>query len=304
MDISVVVPVFNAAITIEKLTTRLIAVLELTGKSFEIIFVDDASHDKSWQEICQQKNKFPAVKGIRLGRNFGQHNATLCGITRATGKFIITIDDDLEIAPEDIPLLIKKQEETDADLVYGSFTNRGKKPIRYVLTGFYKLLSRLVEGKGRGKGSSFRLITRQLADLLITHTYEFVFIDEVCLWHTENLAFVPIKKYPAQGGKSRYSLFNLSLISGELMIFSSVFLLRIVTYAGVSLTFINFLLGLYFIIRKIFFSIDVEGYTSLIVSILFSSGLILLLLGIIAQYLSKILMSQYRKPSFSIRNEV
>lgn len=303
-DISIVIPVFNAENSLSILHEQLIETLRTTNKSFEIIFVDDKSYDKSWEIIEKLKNSDPNVKGIKLGKNFGQHNATLCGISRANGNIIITIDDDLQSKPSDIVLLLERHKQTDADLVYAEYTNSSSGIFRKLLRGFYKLVLRNVISKNSGRGSSFRLISRKLANQLINHYEEFVFIDELCLWYTDRIEFIKTQKHKSIRKKSNYSNFRLTLMSGELAMFSSVLPLRLVTFVGGILSSATFLLGTYYIVKKFLLKIEVEGYTSLIVSILFSTGVILLALGIIAEYLSKILKSQYRKPAFYIEKEI
>ncbi len=304
IDISIVVPVYNAEKSLEELYSGLKKAISERNLSHEIILVDDFSRDGSWTIIEKLKAADENVRGIQLSKNFGQHNATLCGIVKSKGEIIITIDDDLEASPADIGSLIEKQKETKAELVYAQFTNASPGFLRKFLTGIYKFFTRKIQGDKNGKGSSFRLITRQLADQLKNHFHEFVFIDELCLWYTRKVEFVDLKKHPSARKKSNYSIFELSLMTGDLVLFSTVFPLRMVTVIGGSLAIVNFIIGFYFIIKKFFLRVDVEGYTSLIVSILFSTGLILLAIGIVAEYLSKLLKSQYKKPGYSVYREI
>lgn len=303
-DISIVVPVYNAEKSLDELYSGLKKAMTERNLVHEIIFVDDFSMDGSWTIIERLKAKDDNVRGIQLSKNFGQHNATLCGIVKSKGEIIVTIDDDLEASPADIGSLIEKQKETQAELVYAQFTNASPGFFRNMLTGIYKFFTRKIQGAKNGKGSSFRLITRQLADQLKNHFHEFVFIDELCLWYTRKIEFVTMKKHPSARKKSNYTIFELSLMTGDLVLFSTVFPLRVVTVIGGLLASVNFLIGFYFIIKKLFLRVEVEGYTSLIVSILFSTGLILLAIGIVAEYLSKLLKSQYKKPGYSVYREI
>ncbi|MFN3918441.1 MAG: glycosyltransferase family 2 protein [Flavobacteriales bacterium] len=299
MKYSIVVPVFNAEKCLDELVERVVKTVNSITSEYEIILVDDYSEDNSWEIIKKHKKKFPEIiKGIRLSKNFGQHNATFCGIKHASGEFIITLDDDLEYDPEDIKQLIDAQKNSEAQLVYGESTKKKNSWIRTFFTLLYKLFSRSIHGKNKGRGSSFRLMKSSLAKSLLNNIGSFSFIDEFCQWHTNNIAFVSITSYDSKRGKSRYSLFKLSLITSEVILFSSVFPLRIITGFGFLIALVNFLLGLFFIVKRLFFNIEVEGYTSLIVAVLFSTGLIILSLGVIAEYISKILKSQHHKPAF------
>lgn len=298
-DISVVVPVYNGSAALEVLFQRVQATLTGLGKSFQVIFTDDFSTDNSWETIREIKAAHPDnVTGIRLARNFGQHNATLCGIKHARGKLIVTLDDDLEFSPEDIALLIREQERTGYDLVYGVDPDRKESRMRKLFGGLYKRTARFLEGNEKCAGSSFRIMKASLAKAILEHGRNFSFIDEFVLWHTSLITNIPIKCQPSVRGKSRYSFLNLSLLTRELVYFSSVAPLRLVTLLGTLMVIVNFIAGSVIIFRKLFLSISVEGYASLIVAILFSSGLIIFSLGIIAEYISKILKIGYQQPSY------
>jgi glycosyltransferase involved in cell wall biosynthesis len=132
IEYSVVVPVFNSEASLEELLSRLTTVMNSTGKSYELIFVDDGSRDHSWEIMKKLKEKNSGVlTAIRLAKNFGQHSATFCGFNFAKGNFIITIDDDLQCPPEEIPKLIKVMEETDAELVYGIYNKKSQRRLLF-----------------------------------------------------------------------------------------------------------------------------------------------------------------------------
>src|SRR5690554_2210927 len=125
MEYSIVIPVFNSERSLPELGNRIMAVFKNISEKYEIIFVDDFSQDNSWKVLVDIKHENPdRIRLFRLGKNFGQHNATICGFHQARGKWIITIDDDLQQAPEDIPLLIERQRKTGANIVYGRSEER------------------------------------------------------------------------------------------------------------------------------------------------------------------------------------
>ena len=299
LDISVVVPVYNGSTTLGALFDRVRQVMETAGKSFQVIFVDDYSTDKSWQTIKSLKAAHPThITAVRLARNFGQHNATLCGIKHARGSYIVTLDDDLEFSPEDIPLLMREQEQTGMDLVYGVDLNKKKSLLRKLFGGLYRKTARFLEGNEKCAGSSFRYMKASLGKAITEHGRSFSFIDEFVLWHTADISAIPVQCQPSGKGKSRYSFLSLSLLTKELVYFSSVAPLRLVTLLGTLMVIVNFIAGGIIIYRKLILSISVEGYASLIVTILFSSGLIVFSLGIIAEYISKILKIGYNQPAY------
>ena len=297
VDYSVIVPVYGSENALEKLHESIVSYFE--GKyNYEIIYVDDASVDSSWEVLKKIKSGSSITTIIRLSKNFGQHSATICGFKYAKGYFVITIDDDLEVHPSEINKLIAEQKNTNADLVYGEYKKISPPAIRSFLTFIYKSISKL-EGKQKGKGSSFRLIKKSLTDKLVSNHKQFVFIDELCLWYTNKLAFVTVPANPNYIAKKRYKMGGLFKLTSTVIMFSSDLSLRVVTAFGFILSSVNFIIGTIYLLKKFFFKIQVPGYTSLIVSILFSTGIIILCLGIIAQYLSQSLKSANNAPCYN-----
>lgn len=294
---SIVVPVYGAENSLESLHKSLIAFFE--GKySYDIIFVDDGSADNSWEVLKKIKSESSNTTIVRLSKNFGQHGATVCGFKYAKGDYVITIDDDMEVHPREIQKLIEQQKTSNADLVYGMFKKQNQPFFRGIFTWAYKLLSKL-EGPQKGKGSSFRLIKSSLAQKLVSNHRQFVFIDELCLWYTKKLSFVNVEPNPEYFSKARYRMTGLFKLTSTVVMFSSTLPLKLVTYIGMTLAGVNFLVGIIYIIKKFFFKIQIMGYTSLIVSILFSTGMIIFCLGIIAQYLSQSMKSLNNAPSYN-----
>jgi polyisoprenyl-phosphate glycosyltransferase len=297
-DISIIIPVYNAATTLSLVVDEVITRLQSSIEKFEIILVDDNSTDDSWSILQSVQQKHSRISIVRLAKNYGQHAATLCGMKYAKGQFIVTLDDDLEVHPEQIFVLLKEQKKNNADVVYGEYPKSIGFSFRSVFTAAYKLLSK-IEGPTKGRGSSFRLIKKELSDKLVQNHKQFVFIDEVLLWYTEQISFIPVLPNPAAFTKKRYKLKGLLHITTNVIMFSSAFPLKLVTFLGFFLTFINFLLGLYYLIKKIFFNIETPGYTSLIVSILFSTGIIIFCIGIIALYVRQMLRNTNNAPSYN-----
>lgn len=300
MKYSVVIPVFNSASMLEELNERLIQTLQNESNDFEIIYVDDDSTDRSWETLLRLKQKYKeVVKLVRLAKNYGQHSATLCGLKFATGTFIVTIDDDLQNAPEDIPRLIEKQQETQAELVYGIGKKQHSK-FRKAASSAWKQSSKTFE-KGLGEGSSFRLFGSELKDKMIPHQQSIIFLDELLFWYTGNIQFVEVPHYPRKDGKSGYTPLKLLKFIIKLTFNYSTVPLKLMTIMGVVLSIGSFLLGLWFVVRKLFFNVSVPGFTATIVTILFSTSIILIGIGIIGKYLSNIMKLLNNRPSFSIQ---
>ena len=299
MEYSVVVPVFNSEASLEELFSRLSAVMGSTGKAYELIFVDDGSRDHSWEVLKKIKEEHPgALTAIRLAKNFGQHSATFCGFNYAKGNFIITIDDDLQCPPEEIPKLIKVMEEADAELVYGIYNKKRHSLFRNLGSSFFKNSANLL---GRQKeGSSFRLISNNIIQKIIIHQQNFVFIDEILHWYTDYAGLAVVEHRKRKYKSSGYSNHKIFSLMANLMFYYTAAPLKLMVYGGLISSVFFFILSIFFILKKILLDVPL-GYTSLIVAILFSTSLILLSLGVIGEYLSRIYMVQNKKPLYSVK---
>lgn len=298
---SILIPVYNSANCLQRTVTAVVNAMEKIHTDYEIVLVDDGSRDNSWEVVKQLKNTHGYIKGIRLSKNYGQHNAILCALNNCSGDIIITMDDDLEQNPDDVAVLYKKLVDEDHELVYGMPSNQKKNLFREFFTYLYKISSRL-ENKDAGKGSSFRIFKRSLKDKLIEHTGALFFIDEIALWYTDKIGYADVK-YAKSGrsssGYNSFSLFNLSL---RVLSLSSTMPLRIVRLTGFFIFGFSIILGLIFIIRKLFIHVP-TGYTSLMVAILFGTGVITASLGVIGEYLGNLIALSNNKPSYSIKEK-
>jgi undecaprenyl-phosphate 4-deoxy-4-formamido-L-arabinose transferase len=301
LDYSIVVPVYNSCESLELLYQRIGQTMKKLEKTFEIIFVDDDSADTSWNTLESiQKSDPEKVIAIRLARNFGQHNATICGIAQASGTFIITIDDDLQNPPEEIAKLVETMKNTDADLVYGIYGKKHHSMARNLGSGALKGWSRRIF-KTKGNGSSFRLMKSSLGKNLLNHQINFIYIDELFNWYTNHIAFVLTDHQKRPFQQSTYTSRSLFSMLSNLIIYYTAMPLKMMVYGGFFSALLSFIIGLLFIYRKLMHGIPILGFTALIVTILFSTSIILLSLGVIGEYLSRIYMVQNRKPPFSIK---
>lgn len=299
-DYSVIVPVFNSCQSLKELQKQITETFTRIGKSYEVIYVNDNSADDSWPVLqVIQKEYSDTVTAITLAKNYGQHNATLCGIAQATGEFIITIDDDLQNPPAEIIKLIDRMNETDADVVYGIFSRKHYSMVRKMgsaaLMGSSK---RLFQTKGNG--SSFRLLKSAMAKNLLNHQINFIYIDELFNWYTNDIQFVAVEHHKRPYQKSNYNPLSLFSIVTNMVIYYTAVPLKLIVYGGFSLGLISFITGLAFIYRKIVHDVPL-GFTSMIVAVLFSTSVIMVSLGMLGEYLSRIYHVQNRKPPYSIK---
>lgn len=299
-DFSVVVPVYNSEKTLEELYLRTEKFFSAKQKSFQMIFVDDGSADNSWWVIAALKKKYPeAITGIKLSKNYGQHNALFCGLTFVKGAQVITLDDDLQTPPEEIEKLLKTYEETGADLVYGYYVKKEHSWIRNLGSWFIEKVFKNFANTS-GKGSSFKLINAAITEKIISRNYRMFFLDEIIAWHTDNIAHVVVEHLPRKEGQSGYTLLNLFKMTVKLVVGYTAFPLKILSWFGLLSALICLGFVGYFIYMKYTYGAEM-GFTALIVSIFFSTGVILFSLGIIGEYMRRLYIGETGKPSFTVK---
>jgi len=297
---SVVIPVFRGAGTLGELCDRLVATLSKLEGGFEIIFVDDGSRDESWQQIRRIAAREPRVLGLHLTRNFGQHNATLCGIRHARGELILTLDEDLQHPPEEIPKLIRQRAKSGSDVVYGIPEARRHSWWRRLGSRLVMLIPRLATG-GRFDLSSFRIIRAPIAAEVAKSLRHDIVLDVYFSWISDRIESVRVEHHEAARGSS-YSLFGLLRMLLSILYNYTVFPLRISSVLGGIISLVSLVLAAYYFIVKLVYGPSVEpGFSALIVSILFSTGVILLAIGMVSEYLARTFLHVIRKPQSVVR---
>jgi len=298
---SVVVPVYNSEKTLGELCSRIQATFDKMNASFEIVLVNDFSSDGSWNVIKDLKRNNPAynIMGIRLRKNFGQHKALLCGFQFAKGEYIITIDDDLQFFPEDIPVLAEEAQKSGADLVYGYYKSERQHPgIRKIGSYFVAFIFEKF-GNTTGQGSSYKLIHRSVIDKVKDYNHSFTFLDEILSWHTTSIGWAEVHHAARREGESGYTVLRLALLTLNLIFGYTTIPLRFMTWFGLTSFWICLCFVFYFLYLKMTTGAEL-GFTALIVSIFMSTGLILFSLGIIGEYLNRLFALQHKKPSYLI----
>lgn len=298
---SVVIPVYNSSDLLNELCAKIDAVF--SGKDYELILVDDGSKDGSREVLKKmQKDYKGKMITVLLSKNYGQHVALFCGLKFCSGEYIITMDDDLQHPPEEIPKLIAKQKETGADVVYGIYKAKQHSAIRNSGSFFVRKSSSITKGYS-GIGSSFRLIKKEITDKIIaSNNNGFLFLDEVFYWFTTFFASVEVEHHSRKSGKSGYSFSKLLNLYFNIVVNYSAIPLKMMIGFGFASSLFCFLLGIRFIYRKLVHQVPL-GYTSLIVTVLFSAGIMMMCLGIIGLYLYRLYQSNQNKPRYLI-NEI
>lgn len=302
VDISITIPVFNSAGGLLELDERLHKVLNSLHLNYEIIYIDDASSDSSWEVLLKLKEGNPdKLKVISLERNYGQHQALVCGFNFSSGDLVLTMDDDLQHPPEEIAKLLEAQKEYKCAVTYGVYRTNQHGMLKSTSSFVLQKSAKYFSEHGESVGSSFRLFTKDIILKICEKPQNFVFIDEIIHWYTGDIRTVEVEHHPRKHGKSTYTWSKRRRLYMDIVVNYTAWPLKLMVRLGSFASIFSFLAGIFFIIRKMFFNVRVEGFTFTIVAILFSSSLILLSLGIIGKYLFKIYQNQSGKPPYSVK---
>jgi glycosyltransferase involved in cell wall biosynthesis len=303
LDLSVVIPVYNSAQTLSELVERLEKVLKrIVNNRYELVLVNDGSTDSSWNILKELAESNGKIIAINLTRNFGQHNALMCGFSRAIGKYIITIDDDLQNPPEEIPKLFNEI-QNGYDVVYGiydikkhsKFRNLGSIIVQFLYRRVFNIDTRL---------TSFRIMKRQIVEFLLSYEKSFTFIDGIIAWYTKKIKNVSVEHQHRNSGDSGYSLRKLVILALNMVTNFSIAPLQIASLTGTFFAILGFIFGTFILIKKIFFGIPVSGFASTIVAITIFSGVQLLTLGVLGEYVGRIHINVNKRPQYAIRDIV
>ena len=303
---SVVVPVYNSEHTLQELYTRLEKVFrEVIKEEFELILVDDGSKDRSFEVMQELRAKDNRVRIIQMARNFGQHPALLCGFAHVKGDFVVTMDDDLQHQPEELPKMINvMRERDDVDAIIASYEGRQHGFIRKLGTKFSVWATSKMLGKDPDlQITSYRLIRRFLVDAMVkTNTY-LPQIGNLLVLTSNRIINVPVQHAARVYGKSGYSFKRLVKDLIYDITAHTAFQLLMVRNIGIASFLVSMVMAVYFLVRYFAFGVSVEGWTSLMMVMLAFFGLILLSIGIMGIYLMNILNEAKKMPHYVVRRE-
>ena len=301
-DLSIVVPVYNSAGTLASLLERLTQTIGTLTQSYEIILVDDGSRDDSWAVIQALRVKYvDHLVAVQLMRNYGQHNTLMCGLGVARGKYVVTMDDDLQNPPEEIPKLLGHIKLHGLDLVYGCPNARNHAAWRNlgstIVWHFYRTVFR-----NPVTPTPFRIMRHQLAQSVMFYDLNFTYLDGLLAWCTSRIASVEVEHHARAQGRSGYSLGKLLGLALNLYTNFSLIPLQVVSGLGFVTAASGFLVGFYYLFQFFASSIAVPGFASTIIAILILGGAQLLALGVIGEYLGRLHLNVNRKPQYVIRH--
>ena len=301
VEISVVIPVYGAEATLESLLARLLPTLDELDRSYEVVFVEDGSPDNSWSKLQALQRRFPErIVAIQLMRNYGQHNALMCGFRHARGEFIVTMDDDLQNPPEEIGRLLAEMDSSDLDLVYGNYKVKKHHPFRNLgsrlVNGFYRFVFHT-----HVTVTSFRVIRRPLLECIFKYRRTFTFVDGLLAWNTQRIGAIQVDHNPRPYGRSGYSISKLVAMAINVFTNFSLVPLQVVSMLGILTALGGLGLGAFYLARTVFSDVLVPGYASTIVALLMLGGMQLLALGVIGEYLGRLHLNVNGKPQYCER---
>lgn len=274
-------------------------------ENFELILVDDSSRDNSYEVMEKLHKADSRVKIIQMAKNFGQHPALLCGFSFAKGDFIITMDDDLQHRPEEIPKMAAAiNERDDVDVIIAKYENRKHNFIRKLGTKIsIYATSKMLNKDPNLEITSFRLMRRFIVEAILNTNTHLPQIGNLLVQSSNRIINIPVQHDSRKVGRSNYTFRHLARDLIYDITSNSAFPLILVRDLGIFSFIISILLGLFYLVRYFIYGVSVEGWTTLVLLILAYNGIILLAIGIIGQYLMNILNEAKKMPNYVIRKK-
>jgi glycosyltransferase involved in cell wall biosynthesis len=301
--VSIVIPVYNSAGILPKLLARLAEVLPPIAPEFEVILVNDGSKDDSWARMTEHCGR-RWLRAINLLRNYGQHNALLCGIREARYRVIVTMDDDLQHPPEEIPKLLAKLQEGH-DVVYGYSTERRHDRLRDLASRITKLALQTVMGVQAARHvSAFRAFRSEVAGAFAGYHGHLVSIDVLLTWGTRSFAAVPVRHERRLEGESHYTVRKLITHALNMITGFSVLPLQLASVTGFTFTLFGLGVLVYVVARYLIQGGSVPGFPFLASIIAIFAGAQLFALGIIGEYLARMHYRSMSRPPYVVRSRL
>lgn len=305
--LSIVIPVYGSERVLPELVAQIRRVVEGIDDvrhNYEIIFVCDRSPDNSWRVIQSLSSDFPQLHGILLRMNAGQHNALMAGFAQARGEIIVTMDDDLQHSPADIPKLLLELSQGH-DVAYARFKKRKHAPWKIAGSRLNDVVAGYLMQKPRGLYlSPFRAMKAAIRDEILLYRGPYVYVDGLILTVTRNIATVDVDHHDRYAGDSGYSFRKSVSLWLKMATSFSIVPLRLTSLLGLFFSGFGFLLAILLVIQKFTLNIMPIGWSSLIVTILIIGGVQLLALGMLGEYLGRVLLTINSRPQYVVAETV
>ena len=304
MLLSIVIPSYACGDSLPELTKRLVITLQEITAEFEILLINDSSPDNDWEIIYKLAQKNNKIKGINLSRNFGQHYAITAGLQHAKGKWVVVMDGDLQDQPEEISKLYKEALK-GFDIVYAKRAHREDAFLKKLSSKvFYKTLSYLTDTKQDNSIGNFGIYHRKVIQAILKMNDSIKYFPTMSQWVGFKKTAINVNHSSREFGKSSYNIKSLLKLAFNNMVTFSNKPLKVMVNFGFSIVLITLIIGIVFLVKYFTGNIEVIGYTSLILSIWFLSGVIMMMLGVLGIYLGKVFDQVKDRPSYIISNKI
>ena len=300
MEYSVVIPVYNSGEWMDELIAAIQKVMDTLDGKYEIVMVNDGSPKlDTWDIMLSMCEKYKHMKMINLQYNSGQLNALLCAMKNSSGKYVITMDDDFQHSPDEIPKLVAKIKETNCDCVIANYAHKEHNGFRKLGSKFANFLSHKIYKKPKNiTSNSFRIMKRDLAVALTSYRGKFPQIGPMIFSLTRNIDVVTIEHNERNYGKSGYSVGHLITETMNIIINGSTFPIDFMAIFGFIVSGISFVIAFVYFILYIVGSTTVPGFTAQILATSFFSGVITFSIGIVGKYIGKIVKESSGFPPY------
>ena len=301
MQLSIVVPVYRSARRLPELARRVRQEVGAHFDSYELILVNDASPDASWEVILQLTREYDFITGINLRRNVGQDNAIMAGLNIAVGEVVVIMDDDLQHDPADIPKLYDRLQD-GFDVVYAHFGRKQQALWKNIGSWLNDRFAIVVLGKPKDiYMSAYKALRREVVDEVIKYRGPYPYVDGLIFTVTSNITDLPATHHARYAGKGNYNFVKSIGVWLKLATGFSVIPLRMVTFLGAVISLFSFLLAFYFVLETLLRKGQPSGWPSVIVAILFIGGVQLIGIGAVGEYIGRIFMTQNQRPQFTVK---
>lgn len=302
-SISLVVPMYNEAAVCQTFFETVLPIIQTVTERYEIICVNDGSRDNTVEVLQQFHQRDSRIKVIDLTRNFGKEIALTAGIDFATGDAVIPIDADLQDPPELIPEMIKRwQEGYDTVIAVRSDRRSDTYLKRTTANAFYRVIGRMSEVPIPANAGDFRLLDRVVITALKSLPERNRFMKGLYAWVGFKNATVEYSRPKRAAGISKWKYWRLWNLALEGIFSFTTMPLRVWSYVGLAVALLSGVYGSFIIVRTVFYGVDVPGYASLLVTVLFLSGINMIGLGVLGEYVGRIFLEVKQRPLYLVRN--
>ena len=304
MFLSIISPIYKGEKMLEELVSRIEASVETFTNDYEIILVNDCSPDNSWTKIKEICSRDKQVKGVNLSRNFGQHYAITAGLAESTGEWVTVMDCDLQDRPEEIPNLYNKAQE-GFDTVFAQRVERKDKFTKRLSSTLFNATFAFLTDQEQDKTvGNFGIYSRKVINAVLSMGDSVRWFPIMVKWVGFNIGYLPVEHSERAEGKSSYSLRRLLSVASDNMVAFSNKPLRLMLQFGFIVVVLSIIIALFYLIRYLSGGIEVDGFTTMVISMWLLGGLMIMLIGMTGIYIGKIFDKTKERPLYIIREKL